>query len=160
MISVLINSLEVLLIHASGLCTACFCFKYRLYQSFLIINETILVYLCYFVIKIVVTEYRHLILRFLLHPVMTAVVDFSKSGSTFHCHSRHHAAGANHVFQQSTLARAQQTTWPTWSHTMGPVMFITWEPQRIVSVLQRCWLPSQCWLGVNASPRVKNWNSI
>lgn len=148
------TDMEVLLIHASGLCTACFCFKYRLHQSFLIINETILVYLCYFVIKIVVLEYCRLILRFLRHTAMTAVVDFSNSGSTFDRHTWHHAAGANHVFQQSTLARAQRTTWPTRSHTMGPVMFITWEPQ-CITALKHCWPSSQRWLAWMPHPELK-----
>lgn len=38
------------------------------------------------------------------------------------------AAFADHVCQRPTARQAQQTTWPSWSHTMAPVMVITSDP--------------------------------
>lgn len=53
---------------------------------------------------------------------------------------------------------AQQTTQPTQSLAMAPVMLITGDPP---AVHLACWLSSQRWFGVNKTyPGVKQWNSF
>lgn len=86
-------------------------------------------YLYCFVCSITITEYCGLIIWFLLHPVTTVVTYFFKV-QLCDRHSPRHAAAANHIFPWSTLMQAHQITQTTWSHTMGPVHLISWDPKR------------------------------
>lgn len=86
-------------------------------------------YLYCFVCNIAVTEYCGLIIWFLMHPATTVVTYFFKVQLFDHLCARH-AAAANHNFPWSTLTQAHQITQPTWSHTVGPVQLISWDPKR------------------------------